>query len=33
LPPLFLGLMGVIVLSYVASAELAKHWFYRSVHG
>jgi len=33
LPPLFLGLMGVIVLSYVASAELAKRWFYRSVHG
>jgi Mg2+-importing ATPase len=32
LPPLFLGLMGLIVLSYVASAELAKRWFYRSVH-
>ena len=32
LPPLFLGLMGLIVLSYVASAELAKRWFYRSAH-
>lgn len=31
LPPLFLGLMGVIVLGYVASAELAKRWFYRPV--
>lgn len=30
LPPLFLGLMGLIMLSYVASAELVKHWFYRS---
>jgi len=32
LPPLFLGLMGLIVLGYVLSAELAKHWFYRGVH-
>jgi len=29
LPPLFLGLMGLIVLGYVVSAELAKRWFYR----
>lgn len=28
LPPLFLGLMGVIVLGYVVSAEWAKRWFY-----
>jgi len=33
LPPLFLGLMGLIMLSYVASAELAKRWFYRSGRG
>lgn len=32
LPPLFLALMGLIVLSYVASAELAKRWFYRGIH-
>lgn len=32
LPPLFLGLMGLIVLSYVGSAELAKRWFYRGIH-
>ena len=32
LPPLFLGLMGLIVLGYVLSAELAKRWFYRGVH-
>lgn len=31
LPPLFLGLMVLIVLSYVASAELVKRWFYRNV--
>ena len=31
LPPIFLGLMGLIVLGYVASAELAKRWFYRHV--
>jgi Mg2+-importing ATPase len=30
LPPLFLGLMGLIVLGYLASAELAKRGFYRS---
>jgi Mg2+-importing ATPase len=28
LPPLFLAMMGLIVLAYVASAELAKRWFY-----
>ena len=33
LPPIFLGLMGLIVLGYVASAELAKRWFYRHVRG
>ncbi len=27
LPPLFLGLMGLIVLGYVVSAELVKRWF------
>jgi Mg2+-importing ATPase len=32
LPPLFLGLMGVIVLGYVVSAEVAKRRFYRGVH-
>lgn len=32
LPPLFLGLMGLIILGYVVSAELAKRWFYRGVH-
>jgi Mg2+-importing ATPase len=31
LPPLYLVLMGFIVLSYLASAELAKRWFYRRV--
>jgi Mg2+-importing ATPase len=31
LPPLFLGLMGLIVLGYVVSAELAKRWFYRKL--
>jgi Mg2+-importing ATPase len=30
LPPLFLALMGAIVLAYVVSAETAKRWFYRS---
>jgi len=29
LPPVFLALMGLIVLGYMASAELAKRWFYR----
>lgn len=29
LPPLFLGMMVVLVLAYVASAELVKTWFYR----
>lgn len=28
LPPLFLGLMGLIVLGYMVSAELVKRWFY-----
>jgi len=32
LPPLFLGLMGLIVLGCVLSAELAKRYFYRGVH-
>jgi len=32
LPPLFLGLMGLIVLGYIASAELAKRWFYKGGH-
>jgi len=32
LPPLFLGLMGLIVLGYVVSAEFAKRWFFRGVH-
>lgn len=32
LPPLFLGMMGLIVLGYVVSAELAKRWFYRGMH-
>ncbi|MBX9929853.1 MAG: magnesium-translocating P-type ATPase [Gemmatimonadaceae bacterium] len=31
LPPRFLGLMALIVLGYVVSAELAKGWFYRSI--
>ena len=31
LPPLFLGLMGLIVVGYIGSAELAKRWFYRNV--
>jgi len=31
LPPLFLGLMGLIVLGYVVGAEWAKRWFYRTV--
>ncbi len=29
LPPLFLGLMGLIVLGYIGSAELLKQTFYR----
>jgi Mg2+-importing ATPase len=33
LPPLFLGLMGLVVIAYVASAEGAKRWFYRGAHG
>jgi Mg2+-importing ATPase len=33
LPPLFLGLMGLIVMAYIVSAELAKRWFYRSLRG
>jgi len=32
LPPPFPGLMGLIVMGYVVSAELAKRWFYRSVN-
>jgi len=32
LPPLFLGLMGLIVLGYVVSAECAKRGFYRNTH-
>lgn len=31
LPPMFLGMMGLIVLGYVASAEVAKALFYRRV--
>jgi Mg2+-importing ATPase len=31
LPPLFLGLMGLIVVGYIGSAELAKRWFYRKL--
>jgi len=29
LPPVFLGLMGLIVASYIACAELLKRAFYR----
>jgi Mg2+-importing ATPase len=29
LPPSFLELMGLIVMGYVVTAELAKRWFYR----
>ncbi|MDR7438066.1 MAG: magnesium-translocating P-type ATPase [Armatimonadota bacterium] len=32
LPPVFLALMGLIVLGYIGSAELAKRWFYRGAH-
>ncbi|MEM2126057.1 MAG: HAD-IC family P-type ATPase [Candidatus Methanosuratincola sp.] len=32
LRPLFLGLMGLIILGYVVSAELVKRRFYRAVH-
>jgi Mg2+-importing ATPase len=32
LPPLFVGLMALIVLGYVLSAELAKRWFYGTGH-
>jgi Mg2+-importing ATPase len=31
LPPLFIGLMGLIVMCYIVSAELAKRWFYRKI--
>jgi Mg2+-importing ATPase len=31
LPVLFLVLMGLIVVSYIASAEMLKRWFYREV--
>lgn len=31
LPPLFLGLLGAILLAYVASAERVKRWFYRGL--
>jgi Mg2+-importing ATPase len=30
LPPAFLAFMGLIVLAYVVSAEMAKRWFYAS---
>jgi Mg2+-importing ATPase len=33
LPPLFLVLMGFIILAYVATAELAKRWFYSRAQG
>jgi Mg2+-importing ATPase len=33
LPPIFLPILGVIVLGYVATAELVKHWFYRQLNG
>ena len=31
LPPLFLGLLGAILVAYVATAELVKRWFYRGL--
>ena len=33
LPPRFLPILGLLVLAYIASAETAKHWFYRRVPG
>lgn len=33
LPPLFLGMMVLIILAYVGSAEMAKRWFYRNMRG
>jgi len=33
LPPLFLGFLGLIVLGYVATAELTKRLFYREWAG
>jgi len=33
LPPMFLPILGVIVLGYVATAELVKRWFYRQLNG
>ena len=33
LPPIFLGLMDLIVVGYIASAELAKWWFYSHARG
>jgi Mg2+-importing ATPase len=33
LPPVFLPVLGLIVLAYVSTAELVKGWFYRQLHG
>ena len=33
LPVPFLGLLGLILLAYVISAEAVKHWFYRNHTG
>ena len=33
LPPVFLPILGLIVLGYVSTAELVKGWFYRQLNG
>ena len=33
LPPVFMPVLGLIVLAYVSTAELVKGWFYRQLHG
>ena len=33
LPPIFLPILGLIVLGYVFTAELVKRWFYRQLNG
>ncbi len=33
LPPIFLPILGLIVLGYVSTAELVKRWFYRQLNG
>jgi Mg2+-importing ATPase len=32
LPPVFLPILGLIVLAYLSAAELVKGWFYRQLN-